>query len=223
MTGGRNLKSTLFIFFLLVIVSCGKGDVQQEAAGCGMVCEVDEFSIPFSGEGALPAEALSFQTNLALLNFGPVQSAKVLEAAELVKKVIATEAFRTAVLNHSWNGQRQFANNNGLTNLQIYERILHGAEMLFRLKNNTMDVELELYYANTNVIGYTYPSSTRIWMNTKYFDSYTPVSVAANLVHEWLHKLGFGHDSAATPQRPFSVPYGVGSIIRAQARNFYTP
>ena len=58
-------------------------------------------------------------------------------------------------------------------------------------------------------------------MNTKYFDRYTPYQVAGNLTHEWLHKMGFTHDSAATSTRPYSVPYAVGYIVRQLAGELY--
>jgi hypothetical protein len=38
-----------------------------------------------------------------------------------------------------------------------------------------------------------------------------PHEVAGNLAHEWTHKLGFGHESAAEHD---SVPYGIGYIVR---------
>lgn len=205
------MKLHFLILTLLVLISCGKKQENEQV--CDMVCEASEYTLT-TAEGELPSEALTFSTNLQLVNFNSAQAQKVQEAADLVKRVIATREFREAVLNHTFNGQKAFANNNGLTNLQIYDRILIGAEKLNLTKNNSMDVELELYYQDTSTIGYTYPSSTRIWMNTKYFNNYTPNQVAANLMHEWLHKLGFGHDSSATAQRPYSVPYAIGYLIR---------
>jgi hypothetical protein len=58
-------------------------------------------------------------------------------------------------------------------------------------------------------------------MNTKYFYVYTPYQVAGNLTHEWLHKLGFDHDVASTPARPYSVPYAVGYILRDLASDLF--
>jgi hypothetical protein len=83
-----------------------------------------------------------------------------------------------------------------------------------------MDAEVELYYANTNVVGYTYSNSRRIWVNTKYFNSYTAAGVAHNLFHEWMHKLGYAHDSNWTINRDFSVPYALGNLVGEIGKKF---
>lgn len=169
----------------------------------------------------VPAQALSFKTNVAYLQgFDSSDESKYNKAVAMVKKVVATEAFRKAVINFTYNGQRTFNNNRGLTNEQIYQSILDAAEKLTPTKNNTMDVGVKLYYENSTVVGYTSPSYAYINVNTKYFDSYAINSVASNLFHEWLHKLGYGHDASATAGRPYSVPYGVGGIIRNLGKNF---
>jgi hypothetical protein len=166
----------------------------------------------------LPNGAYTFDINAKLVNFTATREAKVQKAFDLVKRIIATEKFRSRVLNHTYNGVKTFVDNNGLTNSQIYQRILEGAETLQPTKNNRMDVELETYYANNNVVGYTYANSKRIWMNTKFFDPYTIPSVSANLMHEWMHKLGFGHASTWSVARDHSVPYGIGKIINELGR-----
>jgi hypothetical protein len=162
----------------------------------------------------LPNEALIFDAEVSFTNFGPSNEAKVMKAIELIKAVVRTTKFRDAVLNHSYGGKKTFVDNLGYSNAQIYQIFLEGAEKLRPEKNSRMDLDLELYTNNSNnTVGYTYPSTLRIWMNTKYFNSYQHPQVARNLFHEWTHKLGFDHDRAVTPSRPFSVPYGVGSII----------
>jgi hypothetical protein len=76
-----------------------------------------------------------------------------------------------------------------------------------------MDMEVELYYAATSTVGYTNSGTTRIWVNTKYFNTNSIGGVAANLVHEWLHKLGFRHAVSYSTSRDYSVPYAVGRMI----------
>lgn len=168
----------------------------------------------------VPALALSFETNITKVGFTAAQEAKYNEAIEIVKQVVATEEFRTRVLNYTYNGIKKFVDNNGKTNAQIYQSILDAAESLQTSKNNRMDLEVELYYSNNSVVGYTYPNSKRIWVNTKFFNQYAANSVAANLFHEWLHKLGYGHASSATPSRPYSVPYAIGYIIGDIGKDF---
>lgn len=170
---------------------------------------------------SLPALALSFQTNVEYLEgFTLSDEQKYDKAVALVKKVVGTEAFRNAVLNHTYNGEKTFVQNNGLTNAEVYQSILDAAERLTPAKNNTLDVGVKLYYENNSVVGWTSGSITHINVNTKFFNTYAINSVAGNLFHEWLHKLGYGHDSAATARRPYSVPYAIGYMIRDIGRNF---
>jgi hypothetical protein len=199
---------------MLLLLACGK---KQKQNHCDMLCEVSEFTLETPIDGSLPTEALTFKTNLSLINFDLLQREKILAAAEIIERVIATEEFRSRVLNHTLNGVKTFANNNGLNNKQIYDRILLGAEKLFPVKNNAMDVEIELIFENSTTIGYTYPNSTRIWMNLKYFNNYTPRDIATNLMHEWLHKLGFDHSTSQTAERSSSVPYAIGYMVKSLA------
>ncbi len=174
-----------------------------------------------TGTGSsLPALAMSFGTNVTLYDFTQSQTDKYNEAVAIVKKVVGTDEFRDRILNHTYNGIKQFVDNRGLTNAQIYQSILDAAEKLTPAKNNIMDVGVKLYYEANNVVGWTSTSITYINVNTKYFDSYTTASVAGNLFHEWLHKLGYGHDASATASRPYSVPYAVGYMISNLGRNF---
>lgn len=207
------------LLFLLILISCGKSGGKN---GCqDMVCQVSMFSLATTEDGNIPPEALLFETNLKLVNFDSPQKDKVDKAADLVKRVISSQEFKDAVVNYTVNGVKTFRNNNGLTNLQIYDRIIIASEQVFPGRNYTLDVELELYDENSTTIGYTFPTSSRIWMNTKYFNTFTPYKVADNLTHEWLHKLGFTHDAAATVDRPDSVPYAVGYLVRDLATRMF--
>ncbi len=182
-----------------------------------MACEAANFSLTTTEEGNIPPEALLFTTLVAAVNFDSEERLKIERAAELVKQIIMGQEFKDAVVNHVYNGQKTFVDNSGLTNLQIYDRIIIAAERLSPQKNFRMDVEIELYFEDSSTIGYTYPSTPRIWMNRKFFSRYTLAQVAGNLTHEWLHKLGFSHDVSDTDSRAFSVPYAVGYIVRRLA------
>lgn len=176
-------------------------------------------SIPSSQR--LPSEALSFDTQVRLINFQQEQESKVYKALDLIRKVVASEEFRTRILNHTYQGKKTFINNNGLTNEEIYLKILEASETLTPGKNNKMDIELELYHQKTKTIGYTYPNVSRIWINTKYFNKYNPVQVADNLFHEWMHKLGFDHEVKYSKSRKYSVPYAIGYLVEELAARHY--
>lgn len=213
------MKNTLFIFVLLFLVSCGKS---KDDGGCSnMACEASYFTLATTDTGPVPPEALLFNTKLNLIDFSLSDREKAENAADLVKRVIQSQEFKDAVVGFTYNGEKRFIDNSGLTNLQIYDRIIIAAERLTPAKNYVLDAEIQLYYEDSSTIGYTYPSTTRIWMNTKYFDRYTPYQVAGNLTHEWLHKMGFTHDASATPTRPYSVPYAIGYIVRSLAGELY--
>ncbi len=201
--------------FSLFIVSC---DLKNDPSGQSL--DPSYVGVTDADFYVVPDEALTFNTKVDLVNFESLRREKMEEAIEIIKLVIATEEFKNRILNHTYNGARTFVDNRGYTNAQIYKIMLDGAEKLQPTKNNAMDVEVELYTASTNVVGYTYPSSRRIWVNTKYFDQYTPAGVAHNLMHEWMHKLGFDHSSSWNSARDYSVPYAIGDIMGEVGKNF---
>lgn len=219
----------MMLLFSLMTVSCGKsggGSSEESTASAPITIDgelIDTGTTPTvpGPTSAVPALALSYQTNVSYLSgFDSADQTKYNQAVAIVKKVVATEAFRTAVLNHTYGGAKTYVQNNGLTNAQIYQHILEAAERLTPAKNNTLDVGVKLYYENSSVVGWTSGSITHINVNTKFFDTYAVNSVAANLFHEWLHKMGYGHDSSATARRPYSVPYAIGYMIRTIGAKF---
>lgn len=169
---------------------------------------------PLVDSGEVPADALLFNANVSLTNFNVSQQEKVLAAIEMIKRIIKTKEFKDRVYNFTYNKKRQFVDNKGLSNEKIYQILINGAETLVPDVDNEMDLDLELYTSNfTSTVGYTYPNVIRIWMNTKYFNTYTVAQVAGNVFHEWTHKLGFDHASSYSKARDYSVPYGLGYLM----------
>jgi hypothetical protein len=228
-------KLITLLFLLVFTISCNKTDgteiptdttdgvVTSPATGTEDEPGTDtgeDTTPPADNTSSVPTAAQTFGANVYFVNFTSVQEDKYNKAIEIVKKVVASETFRSKVLNHTYNGAKTYVDNNGKTNAQIYQMILDGAEKLQPAKNNAMDVEVELYYAATTTVGYTYANSKRIWVNTKYFNTYTPASVAGNLFHEWLHKVGFGHASTYSVSRDYSVPYAIGRMISSLGQQY---
>jgi hypothetical protein len=166
----------------------------------------------------VPTLAFTFDTDIDIYNATSSQTTKIREAEQLLEEVISTEEFRNAVLNHTYNGVKRFVDNDGYSNSQIYTKILEGAERLNGNKNNTMDMGIKTYYENSNTVGYTSTAYSYINMNTKYLNTYTPAQVTRNMIHEWLHKLGFTHAVNYSTRRDYSVPYGIGSIMENIAK-----
>lgn len=168
----------------------------------------------------VPFEASQFGADVDLTKFDPTDEAKLLKAVSIIKKIIRSKEFKERVLNFTYNGKKEFLNNEGLSNAEIYQKLLDGDEELKPEIDHEMDLELELYYSNNNTVGYTYPNVLQIWMNTKYFDAYTPSEVAGNVFHEWTHKLGFSHASSYSVARKSSVPYALGYLMEELGKQY---
>jgi hypothetical protein len=152
-----------------------------------------------------------------LKGFSAQSEKKVAQTTQLMEQILNGEEFRQAVLNFTYQDQKQFANNEGLSNEEIYEKIMAGKETYDSLEDGVANLDLNLYtppfYKKWSVVGYGYPDQPQIYLNSYYFNSYSLAEVAANLSNEWMHKIGFEHDYINTAQRPYSVPYGIGSLV----------
>ena len=203
------VKTFTIIFVALLLLSCGKQDGGGDGSSNGESVSLNDLT----PNSPVPNAAQNFEINVKLNNFNSTQEDKILIASDLLKKVIASEEFKASILNYQYNGKKQFIDNDGLSNAKIYKKIIEGAEKLSPKTDNEMDLELVLYSSNDTVIGYTTPNQLKIWMNSKFFNQNNPAKVTENMMHEWLHKLGFKHDYARTASRPFSVPYAVGYLV----------
>jgi hypothetical protein len=211
-------KSFCFLFLSFFLLSCGKSGGGSKTQSQEALASLDDSEV--SVAAPVPNLALTWDANIKFVDFSRTQENKVLDAVDLIKQVIATDEFKNAILNHKYKGKKTFVDNGGLTNAQIYKKILESSEKLMPKKNNSMDVTLVTYHTSANVIGYTLPSVNKVWMNTRYLNKFTPTQVASNLFHEWLHKLGFKHDFEKTPERPYSVPYAIGYLVKKFAAKF---
>lgn len=229
------MKSIIFLALCLVLISCNNTngsdcqssdtkEMKEETAtpsGCeAPSVDPDPIDSDPVVDGDIPEEAFNFDAEIEFFNFEVDQEEKVHRAVDIIKTVIASDEFRSKVLNFTYKGRRRFNNNNGLSNRQIYQKLLDGSETLVPGKDHEMDLQLELYFAENNVVGYTYPNTVKVWMNTKYFTPYTPSQVAGNLFHEWTHKLGFDHEANYTVDRDSSVPYAIGYLIRDLGKKY---
>ena len=136
--------------------------------------------------------------------FSDEQFEKYLSAIELTQKVINAKRFEEKLM------KLKLTNTNGLTNKEIFSKMRSGAEDLDPVVDNEVDVFITMYYKNNSTVGYTFPSVKDTWVNSKFFNSYEPADIGCNLIHEWLHKLGFNHASA---KEHTSVPYAVGYLV----------
>ena len=98
---------------------------------------------------------------------------------------------------------------------EIYLHLMQGGEVLTPEKDNNIDIEVDDYYSFKRVIGYTYPNIKTQFVNSKYFDSRTSRLCGSNFLHEYGHKLGFGHDFRRTSRRADSLCYLLNEAYEA--------
>lgn len=156
---------------------------------------------------------------MSVTGFDGEKGEKMDSALRLLEDVVNSEKFKERVINFkNSKGERSFASNKGLTNEQIYSQFMEGRETLQQNTPNEMNFFLKLYNKPwSRVIGYTTGTTNVININWKYFKGNPVNSVAANLAHEWVHKIGFGHKSAKEhDSAPYAIGYIVGELVKEQ-------
>lgn len=209
------IKTFSFLFVFLALVSCGKSGGGSSSSG-GDAVSLEEIE-----SGVVPSAALNFDVNLKIdSSFNATQVDKLETARDLIRRVISSEEFRDRIVNFKFNGKKKFEDNEGLSNAQIYKKIIEGSEKLTPGVDNEMDLKVDVFKENSITVGYTVPSELTVWMNAKFLNANKPYQVTTNMVHEWLHKMGFHHAKSNTATRKYSVPYAVGYIVRALAARY---
>ena len=153
-------------------------------------------------------------------NFTTEQTDKLNQAITILDQVLNSPEFKDRVLNFSYQGQLGFVQNNGMNNQQIYDYLMGGAEKYptQQVANGMADMMLSIYtppwYKRfSKALAYTNIDDPFLHIYKNYYNGASVADISNTLVHEWTHKMGFDHDFNATPQRPYSVPYGIGNTI----------
>ncbi|MGE3608627.1 MAG: hypothetical protein AB7I27_03485 [Bacteriovoracaceae bacterium] len=159
-----------------------------------------------------PVEASTFDTNISTAGLDADQDMEVQKASEIIKLVVSSQEFKDRVLNHTVNGVKTFLNNNGLTNEQIYQKILEAAENDNLTKNNVMDLAFELIPQKTTSRIYRIISGIKkIFFFLNLFSNTTPAGIAQNLFQQWLGKMGFSLVEGSSSN--LTVQQGIAAII----------
>lgn len=142
------------------------------------------------------------------------QYEKLQQAFELMEKVVNSEAFKEKVIGYiaRYSGQREYTSNNGLSNEEVYMRLMEGTEIMMQDTPGTIDLYVTKYNRWwSKVIAWTNPKGgdKYIHVNWRFYKRFGVAEMVSNLVHEWIHLMGFYHSSAADSD---SVPYAVGRI-----------
>jgi len=144
----------------------------------------------------------------------------MMQAIELAEIIVNSETFKERVIGFiNTNGERAFTRNKGLTNEEIYLKLMEGKEVLDQETPGEMNLYIQQYNRWwSKVIGYTKIGTSKwMWVNWKFYKNFEASEMASNIVHEWIHLMGFYHDSASDHD---SVPYAVGYITRTLIQEY---
>lgn len=146
---------------------------------------------------------------------------KILDSYAIIEAVFNSETFKERVINFkSSDGKRAYTSNRGMTNEQIYEFLMRAQELVGAPNSEfEMDFDVRRYSRFwSKVIGYTNPGKNNlINVNSRFYSKFELHQVSSNIAHEWIHLMGFFHDSARDRD---SVPYAVGYIVSDLAAQF---
>ena len=145
-------------------------------------------------------------------NFTEPQKARLFVVAANLEKVINSVEFKADVLNHTYAGKKTFVDNGRNSNESIYKIIMDGREELVAETDNKWNIRYKLGPLGSSVVAQTNAARRDVTINEDKFDEMVDSQLAKTICHEQLHKLGFNHDFNNNSSRPYSVPYGCGSI-----------
>lgn len=185
----------LSLILLAFVLGCNDAQIPQKPV------ESPEVSTPDQVQVDLPevvVEAKPIATITEYINHTAFEKERNIKAMDRVRETLRGECFQKALLD------RALIQTGGKTTAQVLNEIING----------DVKVKLSMYRSWKNTVGYTYaPPYDIIHCNRKYHDKMDPCDVGANLAHEITHKMGYTHDVNPNKQRPFSVPYSVGTLV----------
>ena len=136
-------------------------------------------------------------------NFGPNEIMQAWKGIGLLQRALNDENFQTMVLS------ADFVETLGMGNQELIERLLGGADCIDETEDHVVNLDFRMYKnIFSRVIGYVLGNSRTIHVNKKFFGN--PKNFASNILHEYMHILGFKHTSAVDYG---SVPYKMNSIF----------
>ena len=139
-------------------------------------------------------------------------------ALNILRHIVVSDMFQNAALDH---GPFFDTEDNPLI---IYTKFISGKDLYDKFADNEMDVDVTLYYNRwTKTLGYTYPNTRKTHINMAKInieEFEMMATVVGNIVHEYMHNLGYGHTKFWTSDRDTSVPYAYGYMARDLALEF---
>lgn len=160
---------------------------------------------------------------------GEVQKYKLLKAIKLIEIILNSKEFRKRVISYSgskgkckngycYTGNYLWKNKkNKLSNLEIYSIILNGNEKTRPNTENEANINIKWARMRRRIIGRTKPSTSK-WIEVnwrKYYWNYNTPQMVNNIVHEWIHLLGFSHTKKRYIKN--NPSYVIGKIAKKMA------
>lgn len=214
----KNLKKLISMFLVLGLFTACQPAQQNDQGSLSNNSTTQDLNTPTpttADADPVPVEATTFETDIRAEGLSADQEMDVEKAAEIIKKVVASQEFKDRVLNHTVNGVKTFLNNNGLSNEEIYQKILEAAESDNLAKDNVMELEFELIPQKTTLRTRIYQIISgikKIFFFLNLFQNTTPAGVAQQLFQQWLGKIGFALPESSSSEN-FSVQTAVAKII----------
>ena len=102
-----------------------------------------------------------------------------------------------------------------LTRKALYDIVMRAKELkLGEADDEQVDVFLEIDRGSSrSVIGYTNPGTVWQWVYAWFFRSVNEAEAAGNIIHEWLHKIGFDHEFKDNGLRRYTFVYAAGDKV----------
>ncbi len=162
------------------------------------------------------------------------------KALELLPRVLNSNEFKRGILDYTRkNGKKEFSRNflwnekdKKFSNNEILEIIFKGDEKSIPNTHHQMNLNVKMKKCSRleniykrkwckGVIGHTLPNSSKwITVNWHFYKGYTAPAIVNNLVHEWIHLLGFLHGSRKTMGE--EITYVAGRLAQQIAEKMMT-
>jgi len=160
----------------------------------------------------------------------------VRKAIELLPKVLNSDEFKQGILLYTRkNGKKEFSRNylwnekdEKLTNEEMLKVLFEANEFTIPKTENQMNLHVKMKKCKKwenfikrkwckGIIGHTYPKSSEwITVNWQFYKGYKAPQIVNNLVHEWIHLLGFTHGSKKTMGE--EITYVAGKLAQRIAQ-----
>ena len=148
--------------------------------------------------------------NVKIFSVSKARVARLSRLALVAAKIMNSAEFKRRVDASYYRGKPGFASS-VLAPAVVSRLILEGNELRSGI-DYEWDMEIEVKLGGRGVLGWTYPSIKKFYLNSRYLDARSDSGIVGTICHENSHKLGFGHDFKATARRPYSIPYVLGTI-----------